>query len=189
MNNRIRVTYIFNFDEVSKVIAEERLADSAIKQIERESYAFFAKLYPRRFCEKVRSKETEYIRWLLATNPNTPAPILDRLASEDVVSLLERIAEHPRTRQATLARLATHENPRVRAAVAENPNIDKKTMWRLAGDIHPDVKLRLAESYFIPVPVLQALASDDNPYVQSRARKTLNRLDQPLVVSLSMGCC
>jgi hypothetical protein len=175
--------------EVWRVIAEERLTDSALKQVERESYAFFAKLYPRRFCEKTQSKETEYIRWLLATNPNTPAPILDCLASEDIVSLLERIAEHPRTRQTTLARLATHENPRVRAAIAENPNIDKKTMWRLAGDIHPDVRLRLAESYSIPAPILQALAQDDNPYVQSRARKTLNRLDQPMVVTLSVGCC
>jgi hypothetical protein len=174
---------------VSKVIAEDKLTDSAMKDLERESYAFFAKLYPRRFCEKTRTKETEYIRWLLATNPNTPAPILDRLASEDVVSLLERIAEHPRTRQATLARLATHENPRVRAAVAENPNIDKKTMWRLAGDIHPDVRLRLAESYSIPLPILQALSQDDNPYVQNRAKRTLNRLDQPMTITLSVGCC
>ena len=71
------------------MIVEDKNTDSATKQVERESYAFFAKLYPRRFCEKARSKETEYIRWLLATNPNTPSPILDRLASEDVVSLLE----------------------------------------------------------------------------------------------------
>ncbi len=170
------------------MIAKERL-DSAVEQMERESYAFFAKLYPRRFCEKTANAETEYIRWLLATNPHTPAPILDCLASEDIVSLLERIAEHPKTRQATLARLATHENPRVRAAIAENPHIDKKTMWRLASDIHPDVRLRLAEGYFLPVSLLQKLAQDDNPYVQNRARKTLTRLDQPLVVSLSVGCC
>lgn len=171
------------------MIAREQVADPAIKQLEINSYASFAKLYPRRFCEKTGDRETDYIRWLLATNPNTPAPILDRLASEDVVSLLERIAEHPHTRQATLARLATHDNPRVRAAAAENPNIDKKTMWRLAHDIHPDVRLRLAESYSLPVAILQVLAEDDNPYVQNRARKTLNRLNQPFVVPLSFGCC
>jgi len=173
------------------VIVQGNVADPASKQLEMESYAFFSKLYPRRFCEKVCNEETDYIRWLLATDPNTPAAILDRLASEDVVTLLERIAEHPRTRQATLARLATHDNPRVRAAVAENPNIDKKTIWRLSRDSHPDVRLRLAEGYFLPVAILQFLADDDNLYVQNRARKTLDCLNNspPLTISLSLGCC
>ena len=108
---------------------------------------------------------------------------------QDSPDLLERLAENPHTNPDTLARLAMHNDPRIRAAVAENPQMPEKTIRRLANDIHPDVRLRLAGSYFLPCSILQILAEDDNPYVQLRAKKTIDRLRQPLSTSLSLGCC
>jgi hypothetical protein len=129
------------------------------------------------------------LRILLASNPNTPASTLDSMANEDSPVLLERIAENPHASPNTLSKLAYHDNPRVRAAVAENSSLPEPIMWRLASDIHPDVRLRLAESYFLPHSILQVLAEDDNPYVQIRAKRTISRLNQPMTVSLSFGCC
>lgn len=130
--------------------------------------------------EAVEAMESEAarIRWLLAINPNTPAPVLDHLAKDGSSSLLERIAENPRAHQTTLSRLANHENTQVRAAVAENLNASLTTLWRLARDISADVRIRLAESYTVPIAVLRVLVTDENPYVQMRAEKTLKRLFQ-----------
>ncbi len=133
--------------------------------------------------------DQQRIHLLLASNPNTPASILDNLANKNSPALLERIAENPRTHTDTLSRLAVHDNPRVRAAVAENSSLPESIMWRLANDIHPDVRLRLAESYSLPFSILQTLAEDSNPYVQMRAQKTINRLNQPMSAPLSFGCC
>jgi hypothetical protein len=129
------------------------------------------------------------LHMLLASNPNTPEATLDLLADGESLVLLERIAENPNTSAYTLSKLAFHDNPRIRAAVAENPSLPESIMWRLASDVHPDVRLRLAESYLLPSTILLALAEDDNPYVQSRARRTLDRLNQPMTVSLALGCC
>ncbi len=121
-------------------------------------------------------REAENIRWLLAINPNTPAPVLDQLAKNESASLLERVAQNPCTHSVTLARLANHENPQVRASVSENGNISLSTTWRLARDPDADVRMRLAESYNIPIAVLKVLSCDENPYVQYRARLTMERI-------------
>lgn len=145
---------------------------------EMESYMNNANLDSKQNFQE-EDEDSQRIRWLLANNPNTPVKILDDLASVESPGLVERVADNPHTSSDTLSRLALHDNPRVRAAVAENPNLSEETMWRLARDIHPDVRLRLAEGYYLPRNILQALAEDDNPYVQSRARKTISRLNQP----------
>lgn len=120
--------------------------------------------------------EAARIRWLLAINPNTPAPVLEHLARDSSFSVVERVAQHPRTHTTTLARLSTHPDVRVRAAVAENFNLTIKTIWRLARDENPDVRLALAESYTVPIAVLRVLSEDSNPYVADRAQRTMRRI-------------
>ncbi|MDR3614921.1 MAG: hypothetical protein P4L53_15280 [Candidatus Obscuribacterales bacterium] len=122
------------------------------------------------------AEEAAKIRWLLAINPNTPAPILEHLAKDQHIGLLERIAEHPRTHVTTLLRLSAHEDAQVRAACTENNNLSIKTIWRLARDNSADVRLRMAESYTVPLAVLRVLCEDENPYVAHRAAKTIQKL-------------
>jgi hypothetical protein len=121
-------------------------------------------------------EEAARIRWLLAVNPNTPAPVLEHLSRDTNTPVLERIGENPRAHVTTLIKLSMHTDSQVRAAVAENTNLSLKTVWRLARDEHADVRLRLAESYTVPLAVLRVLSEDENPYVASRAQQTMKRI-------------
>jgi hypothetical protein len=121
-------------------------------------------------------EEAARIRWLLAVNPNTPAPVLEHLSRDTQAAVLERIGENPRAHVTTLIKLSMHAEPQVRAAVAENTNLSLKTVWRLARDEHADVRLRLAESYTVPLAVLRVLSEDENPYVAHRAQQTMQRI-------------
>ena len=129
-----------------------------------------------REAKKAVQEEAARIRWLLAINPNTPPPVLEHLARDQSVTLLELIAKNPRTHVTTLAKLSTHAHSQVRASVAENPTLSIKTIWRLAKDENPDVRHRLAESYTVPVAVLRVLCEDENPYVAFRAQCTMQRI-------------
>lgn len=133
----------------------------------------------------VVNEEVSKIRWLLAINPNTPAPILEHLAKDPHTGLLERIAEHPRTHVTTLLRLSNHEDAQVRAACVENNNLSIKTIWRLARDHSADVRLRMAESYTVPLAVLRVLSEDENPYVANRAAKTIRKMIEQVKTSRS----
>lgn len=115
------------------------------------------------------------IRWLIASNPNTPSSVLDRLMTKADWPLLERIAEHPKTTAQSLARLGFHESPEVRAAVAENANTPREVIEMLAGDENPDVRYRLAENHALDGKLLQQLCMDENPYVAHRAQMTLSQ--------------
>ena len=121
-------------------------------------------------------EEAARIRWLLAVNPNTPAPVLEHLSRDTHAPVLERIGENPRAHVTTLIKLSMHSDAGVRAAVAENTNLSLKTVWRLARDEHADVRLRLAESYTVPLAVLRVLSEDENPYVANRAQQTMKRI-------------
>lgn len=121
-------------------------------------------------------EEAARIRWLLAVNPNTPAPVLEHLSRDTHTPVLERIGENPRAHVTTLIKLSMHSSHEVRAAVAENTNLSLKTVWRLARDENADVRLRLAESYTVPIAVLRVLSEDENPYVAYRAQITMKRI-------------
>ena len=120
--------------------------------------------------------EAARIRWLLAVNPNTPAPVLEHLSRDNHTPVLERIGENPRAHVTTLIKLSMHSHAQVRAAVAENTNLSLKTVWRLCRDDNADVRLRLAESYTVPIAVLRVLSEDENPYVAGRAQTTMKRI-------------
>lgn len=120
--------------------------------------------------------QPDRVRMLVATNPNTPGAVLDRLACEGPPAVRERVAENPRAAQATLRRLAFDEDPDVRMAVAENANTPILALMAMAYDDNADVRYRLAECYHLPRAILETLANDDNPYVARRAQQTRARI-------------
>jgi hypothetical protein len=102
--------------------------------------------------------------------------VLEDLAADGCVSLLERLAEHPKASARLLSQLATHSHPDVRAAVTENSNTPKELVDVLARDESPDVRYIIAENARTPMHVLEMLCEDENPYVAHRARTTIGRL-------------
>jgi len=93
------------------------------------------------------------------------------------------IAENPSLPPAVLEELASYPDKEVKAAVADNRSTDTDTLMLIAKDEDPDVRYTLAENHNIPLDVLQVLIEDENPYVADRARRTLNRLSQPAVLT------
>ncbi len=116
------------------------------------------------------------LKSMLASNPRTPADMLDFLSNVSPVDILLRVAENPSSGKDTLSRLAFHEDPEVRAAVSENPNTPESCFKRLASDESVDVRYRLAENPHSPAAALYNLLKDENPYVAQRARQTLSRI-------------
>jgi hypothetical protein len=118
------------------------------------------------------------VRLAIASNPNTPASVLDYLAKTSMrfPTLLERIADNPNASRLILRQLACHPALSVRAVVAENPSAPYEAQEILVTDDDVDIRYRLAENPHVPITILELLVEDSNPYVVERARRTLNRL-------------
>lgn len=116
------------------------------------------------------------LKMMIASNPDTPADMLDFLVQVSPVAVIARIAENPNAGRNTLTRLAFHPDPTVRSAVADNPNTPESCFKRLTSDESVDVRFRIAENPQAPVSSLNALLRDENPYVSNRAHQTLARL-------------
>jgi hypothetical protein len=97
------------------------------------------------------------------------------------------IAENPSLPPSVLEELASYPDKEVKAAVGDNRNTAADTLMMLARDDDVDVRYTLAENHNIPLDVLQLLLEDDNPYVADRARRTINRLNQPAILKTMFG--
>lgn len=117
-----------------------------------------------------------HVRRVVASNPNTPRQVLERLASEDAAVIRRHVAENPKTPVEILRKLARDCDPDVRLAVAENPHTPPDVLTILAGDVDDDVRYGVAENPHMPEDILLDLAQDDNPYIRCRALKTLDML-------------
>lgn len=116
------------------------------------------------------------LKAMIASNPETPADMLEFLTHVSPVDVLVRVAENQNACSQTLTRLAMHEDFEVRMAVAENPNCPSICLEMLIDDRCADVRFRLAENPNAPISVLYKALKDENPYVSHRARKTLARI-------------
>jgi hypothetical protein len=121
------------------------------------------------------SQHTNYVRWLIATHPDSPAAVLDFLANIDNEQLLIRVAENPQTDTATLLRLAKSQYASVRIAVADHANTPIHVIKMLVRDEAVDVRYALAENPALPASLLTELSNDENAYVMMRAKRTLTR--------------
>jgi len=134
--------------------------------------------------EGIENQHTHYVRWLIATHPDSPSAVLDYLSTIDKEELLVRIAENPQAATPTLARLAQSPYASVRIAVSDNPNTPIHVIKMLTHDEGLDVRYALAENPALPASILAELSNDENAYVAVRAKKTMARRNPASVQTL-----
>lgn len=117
-----------------------------------------------------------HVRRVVASNPNTPKHVLDRLSGDPNCTIRRHVAENPRTPIELLKKLADDESYEVRLAVAENVYTPPDVLALLSNDESVDVRYGVAENPRMPENILLDLAKDDNPYIRCRALKTLQML-------------
>lgn len=117
-----------------------------------------------------------HVRRVVASNPNTPRQVLERLASEDSAVIRRHVALNPKTPVETLKKLAQDSETDVRLAVAENAQTPQDILTFLSTDEDMDVRYGVAENPHMPEDILVELTQDDNPYIRCRALKTLQML-------------
>jgi hypothetical protein len=123
----------------------------------------------------LEQKHTNYLRWLIATHPDSPPAVLEYLCNVDCEDLLVRIAENPQTSAPTLSRLALSEYDSVRIAVSDNENTPIHVIKALTKDPSVDLRYNMAENPALPAILLAELSADENVYVAVRAAKTMAR--------------
>ncbi len=117
-----------------------------------------------------------HVRRVVASNPNTPQQVLERLASEESAVIRRHVALNPKTPVETLKKLSEDRETDVRLAVAENAQTPQDILTFLSSDQDMDVRYGVAENPHMPENILVELTQDDNPYIRCRALKTLQML-------------
>jgi hypothetical protein len=117
-----------------------------------------------------------HVRRVVASNPNTPRQVLERLASEESALIRRHVALNPKTPVEILRKLAEDPETDVRLAVAENAQTPQEILTLLSSDDDMDVRYGVAENPHMPENILVELSQDDNPYIRCRALKTLQML-------------
>lgn len=161
------ISYIFRFNWRS------------LQQL-REAVTLFLSARLHSVSERARKAVSETgcnrLKAMIASNPDTPADMLEYLIHVSPIAVLERVAENLNASSQTLWQLAQHECFEVRVAVAENANCPAACLEMLIDDECVDVRFRIAENPSAPIPVLYKALKDENPYVAHRARKTLSKI-------------
>ncbi|MBX9947618.1 MAG: hypothetical protein K2Y39_00510 [Candidatus Obscuribacterales bacterium] len=127
-----------------------------------------------------------HVRRVVASNPNTPRQVLERLAGEESAVIRRHVALNPKTPVETLRMLAEDRETDVRLAVAENVHTPQDILCLLSSDQDMDVRYGVAENPHMPEEILVELSQDDNPYVRCRALKTLQMLAPDVQTRLSL---
>ena len=127
--------------------------------------------------EQISSRKFE-----IASDTNTPADTLDRLAGDERESVRSAVAGNPNTPADLLDRLADDISESVRSAVAGNTNIPADLLNRLVGDIHENVRAAVARNPNIPADALVILAGDQYSYVRFDVARNPNIPDDILVI-------
>ncbi len=117
-----------------------------------------------------------HVRRVVASNPNTPRQVLERLAKEESAVIRRHVALNPKTPVETLRQLSQDNETDVRLAVAENVHTPQEILTLLSADEDMDVRYGVAENPHMPENILIELSQDDNPYIRCRALKTLQML-------------
>ncbi|GAA2617721.1 hypothetical protein GCM10010425_09150 [Streptomyces spororaveus] len=105
------------------------------------------------------------IRWKLASCPGLPSDVVDLLAADPDVEVVEEVARW--TDSPVTARLARHPDPRVRIAVAFNPTTPLEAVLALAEDPELPLQWALSERTDLPQALYARLAADPNDGVRA----------------------
>ncbi|MFF8840347.1 hypothetical protein [Streptomyces sp. NPDC015130] len=107
------------------------------------------------------------VRALVATRPDLPARLVDRLAEDTDIGVVGKIAPHPGLTGHQLAAIADRHGPPVYGAIAHNPGCPAQLLRRMARDTGPARKaLRTIASHpASPPDVIEALLTNADPRV------------------------
>jgi len=109
---------------------------------------------------------TEYVRWDVAANPNTPADVLTTLGTDHAEGVRWGVACNPNTPADVLTTLSTDHSVYVRQYVAENPNTPAGVLTTLSTDPDAGVRRGVAENPSTPASVLTTLSTDSDAWVR-----------------------
>jgi hypothetical protein len=102
------------------------------------------------------------IRAYLASNPQTPLSIIEKLAKDNNEQVRVGIAQNPNTPASILERLAKETSFDIRQAIAQNPNTPAKLVAYLQ---YLQVARNAAENPNTPPDELEVLASHDSNWI------------------------
>ncbi len=107
-------------------------------------------------------------RWAVAKNHFTPIDILEKLAKDDINLVRALVATNPNTPPSILNKLFSDEKI-VRDGLSGNPNTPIKLLQVLANDSDKMVRLRVAENPSTPKEVLSSMIDDEDINVSKAA--------------------
>lgn len=113
-------------------------------------------------------------RWAVAKNPHSPVEVLKLLAKDDVNLVRALVATNPSTPADVLEKFFSDEKI-VRDGLSGNPSTPAKLLKVLADDNDKMVRMRLAENSNAPEEVLQSLLNDNDPDVAKAAEVNLGK--------------
>lgn len=122
------------------------------------------------------------IEYLAAGRLEATGKELGILARHNNPLVRRRVAEHKNSPPSLLLSLLQDENAEVRLAIANNQNATLNMLETLAKDESVDVRFGVAENPLLPLSLLTTLCNDENPYVASRAKTTLARIFNNLIM-------
>lgn len=111
-------------------------------------------------------------RWAVAKNHFTPVDTLDTLSSDPINLVRALVATNPNTPVPVLNKLFSDEKI-VRDGLSGNPNTPLKLLNVLAGDADKMVRLRVAENPSVTIDILKSLLEDSEPNVAKAAEVKL----------------
>ncbi|MEU4267424.1 hypothetical protein [Streptomyces sp. NPDC026092] len=116
---------------------------------------------------KLAASRVAQVRALVAARPDLPPALVDRLASDADLGVVQRIAPHPGLTEDRLTDLVERHGPPVYAAVAENPGCPGAALRRMAGVAGPARKAvrPIAAHPALPPDVVEDLLTHPDPRV------------------------
>jgi hypothetical protein len=118
----------------------------------------------------------EQLLGLIASNSQTPVPVLRAISHNHSRRLMCQVASNPHTDLSTLQELLQDEHESVRACVADHPKAIN-FMWKLVHDASPLVRYVLASNVNLPEHIFAVLAKDDDYRVARRAKRSLRQIN------------
>ena len=107
-------------------------------------------------------------RWAVAKNHHTPTDVLEKLAKDKINLVRALVATNPNTPVPILNSLFSDEKI-VRDGLSGNPNTPEKLLKILAGDVDKMVRLRVAENPTTSPAILKELLDDSDKDVVKAA--------------------
>ena len=105
------------------------------------------------------------VRYAIASNPNTPAAVLDKLATDEVDLIRRNVASNPNTSEATLLKLTNDSYLAVLCAALQNPNCTSNILNLLISNGDELLRRRIATNTQ-DIDILSILVDDENADVR-----------------------